>query len=282
MLALAGCAAPVMHPRTADVLDAHRLRLRGNTVLVAIAPSTAVLQSGDETMTDSGEYSDLWTARQLRTRWPIVDAVTGVLFSFELQAAYSLFDGCEGGARLGFVRIGAELRCAVLDEDWGAPLSAALSVGAAQQLGYFLVGGRVRNGSYNTAPRGSELRAGLDLSKRLSGVTPLLNINLGYVRQVRDIVSGLPSFEGHHFSEAGNIFVERDELRLSLPVGLAFEYEPHSAHDQRTRVMLGVVPELTLQAWERFSAYQEVDGSVVADFEQHWALYLTLAAETEL
>ena len=278
---LAACAAPVAHPRTADVLDAHRQRLRGSTVLIAVAPSTAQLQSGDETMTASDAYTDAWTARQVRTSWALVDTVAGVPASFEFQAAYSPFDGCELGARLGLVRAGAEVRCAVLDEDSGAPLSAALSIGAAQQLGVFFAATR-SDGRISLLPRGYELRAGIDLSKRMSGVTPLLNVNLGYLRQLRDIVAGLPTFEGYHFGETGNILVERDELRLTVPIGVAFEYEPHEGHEQISRVVLGVVPELTLQAWDRFAVYEEVEGSVVLDFEQHWALFVTVGAETEL
>jgi hypothetical protein len=68
---------------------------------------------------------------------------------------------------------------------------------------------------------------------------------------------------------------------LSIPVGFAFEYERLLGRDQRSRVILAVVPEITLQAWNRWAIYAEVPGSVVVDLEQHWALYLTLAAETE-
>ena len=277
-IGVAACAAPVMHPRTADVLNAHHLRLRASTVLFAMAPSTAVLDSADETLTASGEYRDLWTARQYRTRWVLLDSIAGLPVSIEAQAAYSLFDGCEGGAMLGLIRIGAELRCGVLDEDRGAPLSAALSIGAAQQISRVVAQVISRGGGkLNPFPRGQELRAGLDLSKRLGGVTPLLNVNIGYVRQWREVQSGLPGgFEGDHFADnPGDIPVERDELRLSIPVGFALESDPQSG-ERVQRVMLGVVPEITLKAWQRWSEYEEVPGSVVLDLKQHWALYYAI------
>jgi hypothetical protein len=230
--------------------------------------------------TRSGEYSDSFTARNLRTRSTTADALFGALASLEVRAAHAFFYGCEVGGMLGFVRIGLELRCALLDERDYAPFSAAISAGAAQQImGGFGLLILEEGEDYKV---GQELRIGLDLSSRGEDVTPLLNVGLGYLLQYREILNGLPvQDDDDAYPDMGEIYVWRDELRLSVPLGLAFEYGDYELAS-RGRWTVAVVPEITLAAWNRTTPrHQGLQGTSVSDFEQVWAIYLTLGGEVE-
>lgn len=269
---------PVSPARTGEVVDAGRIRLRGTWNLLAVAPSSATLLSGDEEQTKSGDYADAWTAYRSRSARPGVDAVASMFLSTEGQLAYGLFEGCELGGHLGLMRIGMEIRCAPLDQDTGAPLAAALSLGIAQQMNLTPVDTK----RYRA---GQELRAGLDISKRIGDLAPLVNVNLGYLPQYREIQGSLPAFDNQEWGgDQGDINVVRDELRLSVPVGVALFYERGPTAERRlARIVFGLVPEITLNARNRtVPAYGSVDGSVVTNFEQHWALFLALGAEIEL
>jgi hypothetical protein len=279
---MVGCAAPVMHARTGDVLHDGESRFSAATVLFVQAESSAVLQSADEMRTRSGEYDDRWTGRFFRSASIAQDNIFGPYFSLELRLAHAFFEGCEIGGMLGWVRIGAELRCALLDEREGAPFAAALSVGAAQHLpgaiGFLLTGETSENFS-----AGQELRIGLDLSAHGNDVSPLLNVGLGYIHQYREILDGLPRFGEDDTGpvDLGEIYVWRDELRLSIPIGFALEFGEYW-DPSNGRVIFAVVPEITLAANNRTTPrYQPVSSSTVTDFEQVWAIYFTVGADVE-
>jgi hypothetical protein len=278
-IAMIGCAAPVMHARTGDVLHKGESRVSIATVLYVQAESSAVLQSADEMATPSGTYDDGSTGRFFRSSSVTQDNVVGPFLSIELRVAHAFFEGCEIGGMLGWVRIGAELRCALLDEREGAPFAAALSGGAAQHLpgaiGYLLSGETSEDFS-----SGQELRIGLDLSAHGRDVSPLLNVGLGYIHQYREILDGLPRFDETP-PDLGEIYVWRDELRLSVPIGFALEFGEYW-DPSNGRVIFAVVPEITLAANNRTTPrYQPISSSTVTDFEQTWAVYITVGADVE-
>jgi hypothetical protein len=276
-LGATSCAVPVGPARTGEVVDAGRIRLRGTWNLLAVAPSRATLLSGNEERTQSGEYADAWTAYRSRSARPGVDAVASVFLSVEGQLAYGIFERCELGGQIGLMRVGMEVRCAPLDQDTGAPLAVALSLGIAQQMNL----NPVDADRYHA---GQELRAGLDISKRIGDLAPLVNVNLGYLPQYREIQGSLPAFQREEWAgDQGDINVVRNELRLSVPVGIALFYESGPAAERHlARIVFGLVPEITLNARNRRAPqYESVDGSVVSNFEQHWGLFLVVGAEIE-
>lgn len=281
---VAGCAAPVMHARTGEVLHQDESRVAIATVLFVQAESSAVLRSSNEQAVLSGQYEDSSTGRQFRTRSTDYDNGFGILFSLELRGAHAFFEGCEVGGMLGWVRVGAELRCGLLDEREGGPFGAAVSFGFAQQIAGFM--GMLVLKQHEDFGYGQEYRVGLDLSARGRDVTPLLNVGLGYIHQYREILDGLPMQDepdDGNYPDLGEIYVWRDELRLSIPIGFAIELGDYETAS-RGRVIFAAVPEITLAYNDRTTPrYQGRGsaGSTVTDFEQVWAIFLTVGGEVE-
>jgi hypothetical protein len=186
----------------------------------------------------------------------------------EAQAFFAPFGWCEIGPLVSAMRAGAELRCAVMDEDLGHPLSIALSGGVFDQWG--------------KADQGHELRAGLDLSMRVGWATPLLNIYIASVPNRWEVRQHAP-FEKRLDGAPDSVSVIRDEVVLSIPLGLGFGGQGRSESDMRGRVIVGVVPGITLSADPRGSpAYEGRDAVTVVSVEQHWSLLFTAGVQLEL
>lgn len=113
---------------------------------------------------------------------------------------------CEiGGAFM--MRDIAEIRCGVLQESDGMPLSIAPSVA----------------GGYSIFPGGPWGRVGLDVSRRFGVVTPMVNAYLSYGPELhwmqRTIIRDDDPREG---PIPPSVQTQRKELRVSMPLGLAF------------------------------------------------------------
>jgi hypothetical protein len=118
---VSGCTAPIVYPRSADLLDGGRTRFRLGVNAVGVAPTSARVELEPGTSTT---ISGLSASRaHVGSSWswilePLVSPERGFDVSLDL---------CETGGLLSFVRIGAELRCGVLQQDSGAPFSLAAS-----------------------------------------------------------------------------------------------------------------------------------------------------------
>jgi len=120
---LGGCASMVPL-RTADVMEPGEGRI--------VVQSTFVLEPGGSISSESGARTQVTAFGGAGTT---LDGILLALASLELQAGLGASEDCEVGFVLGLAwRVGAELRCAALDEDDGDALSLALSLQAGIRL----------------------------------------------------------------------------------------------------------------------------------------------------
>jgi hypothetical protein len=246
---LGACAAPIAYPRSAELLDGGRTRFRLSSYTVGFADTHA--QAEIEGTSDT--YSDLSPAR---TRWNTsgLEWLLGPALSHEGGFDLSL-EVCELGALGSLVRVGGELRCAVLQERWGAPFSLAAS-GAAF--------------SYIQEER-EGFRFGLDGSRWIAGWGPLFGAYVDYGTSPREIFdSDLPSLFREIGSDDGSISALRDEWRLAVPLGIALRGGSAGG-------ALAIVTEYTLFARDRRPPTLDTDAGTgtVTSFDQHWAVFLT-------
>lgn len=257
---LLGCTSPVVYPRLAEVAPPGALRLAAG-FNYGFAPGSV------RERVPAGEPGEPRpVAREFQgTAASSVTPVTtplGLLFTYvwaEPAAAIGLFRPCELSGLVSLLRAGLELRCAVLDEKMGAPLALALAAGGLHRTAFI-------------ASDGFAFRGGLELSSRGRDVSPLLNAYLRYGPTMRIMADDDLSFGGG--GESGTFFTregaqaERDELVLSVPVGLAIARGKH--------LIFAVVPEFTLSARDRTPVRCIGCAEELHDFEQHWALYFTM------
>jgi len=256
-LALAlGCTAPVIYPRTAEVAKPGALRLAGGvnhgyapgSVRERVAPVEPGAPApvphtyrGNAASAIRGGYTPL-----------------SLLFSYvaaEMSAGLGVFRPCEIGALASLLRVGLELRCALLDEQAGSPFALALAAGAQHRTLFINA-------------EGFAFRGGLELSTRGLDVSPLLNAYLRYGPTMRLLTSSdMPLTASEWFPRDG-AEVERDELVLSVPIGAALVRGQH--------VIFAVVPEFTLQARNTELRCIGCDNWSPVGFEQRWALYFTM------
>lgn len=261
------CAAPLVYPRSAELAEAGKFRLRGGTTAGLVFKQADVVIDGRQL-----EAYDVVAARDRSNGFPAVDWL-GAVISHELAVDASM-GWCEAGSLLSFVRVGAELRCAVLDEDLGAPFSVAASVAALYQ---FSIAGL--EGDPN--PWGS-WRAGIDTSVRMTGMTPLLGIYVDHGQQRRELLDDdvLGGSHGDFVYNRHTVVVIRDEWRLASPIGVSWPVRPKLA------VTLGLVPELTLYASpaaESSGLYSsDSPDDALIDFDQRWAIFAAVTVHALL
>jgi len=142
--------------------------------------------------------------------------------------------GCEIGGVYGMTRLLGEARCGVIQERRGAPLSVALA--GAVGLDYGPVTGAVA-------------RVGVDVSRRLGPFRPLVDVYVSTANQYRYMEDpGDPPIEG---PLPGSKSVIRQEVRITVPVGLAIELVPRDPSDRMRptwSLVLGANPFAVLHA----------------------------------
>ena len=253
------CTTPVVYPRQAVVAKPGAIRLSGATNYgfargtvreqVDVPAEPGARQPAPRTF--SGNAASAVHSAGSSTPLPI-------LFSWvwtELHGAVGVVRPCEVGGLASLLRAGLELRCALLDEQAGAPFALALAAGALHRTLF-------------VNSDGLAFRGGVELSTRGEDVSPILNVYLRYgptMRLLHD--SDFDDGEGEGFPRLG-VEVERDEFVLSVPVGVALVRGEH--------IILGVVPELTLRARERKPLECFHCNVALTDFQQRWAVFITL------
>lgn len=177
--------------------------------------------------------------------------------SVEVSASVGLGHGCETGVIVGINRLGAEGRCAVLDEREGAAVSIAPFVRGGYQPGPTFL------------PGGPWFAAGVDLS---AGGTVAFSPTVSYDAEAHALTR--PSTDLHQ----QDFFVaSRREWRLSFPIGLAIT--PRASSTRGGRVMFGVVPYWTFAhgAAGCASCESATEEASAASFGESWGLLFTIA-----
>jgi hypothetical protein len=203
-LGSAGCQ-PAAFPRTAEIAET-------GTVVGEVALQ-AVAFEPQRTITSDG--------RALSTKAAFFPAVGG--------AARVGFHGCELGGIYALTRLGPEVRCGLLRERRGHPLSVALSGAAAVDYGPYL---------------GAFGRVGLDVSRRAGPVTAIVDAYLSTSKQYRYMQD--PAKVPIEGPLPGALSLVRNEIRLTLPVGIGFNVG--SVDSTRVTLVAGVNPYFVLHA----------------------------------
>lgn len=216
-LVLCSCQ-PIVFPRTAEIAQPGAVALQGSAQLLTIEPQSVLESDGTKASSTVGLVPDL---------------------DFDVHVGLGR---CETGLLTFDIGVLAEVRCAVLVQERGAPLSLALS-GAA---------GATASAGIGFAP---SARLGVDLSRRFGGVEPLVDVYLTTARQAHYIQTGVAN--DPVVGPVGVVF-GRQEIRLSVPIGVAFV-----AHDKDHRpldpaahaAIVGIEPWFVLAA----PGHSEVD-----------------------
>jgi hypothetical protein len=185
------------------------------------------------------------------------------LLSSEVGFAVAPLQGVEVGLLGGLARIGVEVRAGIVGRTGGL-VAAAVSAGTAYQLAL--------------APHAFQGRTGIDMSLRTGIVQPLLDVYLGYIPSERSVF--LPDFPdgGVGIVDPARARVQRNELRLSLPVGASFDLSARR-RPMRDTMILALVPEITLASHNLWGpAVTEIGGSVVS-FRSAFTLFVVLRFE---
>ena len=165
------------------------------------------------------------------------------------------FGRCETGLVLVDFGVLAELRCGLLRQDHGDALSIALS-GAAGAATSFAIG---------PAP-------GIDISRRFgAGIEPLVDLYLSTSRQGHFVQTG---WVNDPVVAPSGDSMGRQEIRLSIPIGLAFVFadKDHRPMDPNVRsFIVGVEPWFILAQ----ASHVEVD-PVVRSYGAGYGFAFTL------
>jgi hypothetical protein len=257
-----GCTAPVIHPRTAEVAKPGGFRVAGGLnhgfAPASVRERTVPVEPGAPRPVARDYHGS--AASAVRGGYtPLSLLFTGV--SAELGLAVGVFRPCELGGLASLLRVGLELRCAVLDEQAGAPFALALAAGALHRTAFINA-------------NGFAFRGGLELSSRGPDVSPLFNAYLRYGPTMRMLRSSdMPLGASGWFPRDG-VQVTRDELVLSVPIGVALARGQH--------LIFALVPEYTLQARNTELECIGCTGWDATGFEQRWALYFTMVLTATL
>ena len=195
---------------------------------------------------------------------PIAVFPGSILPGLEMNFRFAVFPRCEMGFFFPYLRLGGELRCAILDEKLHSPVSLAGSVA----LGYLPMRG------------GPWVRTGFDLSHRFKKVAPLFNVYLTYGPVGHALgLGGVPSDGGG--GQGSWAWILRDELRLEMAVGLAIQTE--GKRNFSADVFFGVAPHVVL--YTRAPAIYEcrncLDGEVTA-FREVFGISIVLGGEFQV
>lgn len=235
-LALFACACqPIVFPRTAEIAKRGAVSLQGGMQVATLDSEKLVDSSGIEQRSNAAFVPDL---------------------SLELHVGAGR---CELGTVFEDIAALAELRCALVQQDWGDPVSIAFS-GAA---------GASASAGIGFAP---SARLGIDVSKRVGSVEPLAGVYLSTSRQAHYIQTGV--VDDPVVGPVG-VVLGRQEIRLSIPLGVAFVL-PDKAHrplDPTVRsFIVGVEPWFVLAS----SSHVEVDPVPRTFTPTSWGLSFTL------
>lgn len=236
--ALALCACqPIVFPRTAEIAKPGQVSLQGGAQVLTLEPQTVVETTGKKESSTVGFVPDL----DLETHVGLGRCETGIVL--------------EDFAAL------AELRCALWQQDRGAPFSAAFS-GAA---------GASASAGIGFAP---SARLGIDVSRRFGrAFEPLVDVYLTTSRQAHYVQTGVAN---DPVVGPVGVVLGRQEIRLSVPVGVAF-VAPDKVHrplDPAFRsAILGVEPWFVLAD----ASHTEVDPVPRSYAVAGWGVSFTVA-----
>lgn len=207
-----GCLATQQvptQPRTAEIAEPGQFGFNHSTSVVSGASATA---TGRRTDTGEAVSHDGWEF----SLFPAADIT--------LAPRLGLFKPCELGAMISlpFTRNAFELRCGVLQESWGDPLSVA-------------VGGAFGVQGLWDRQEGVWSRVSVDVSRRWPDLVVLGNIGLTYGNEVQlffyDEIDppqygGIPPVGSTNDGfETYELLARRDELRLGIAAGIGAETE---------------------------------------------------------
>jgi hypothetical protein len=235
-----GCFAPA-GPRLADVDKTGGFSLMLSLPVAGYAPGTTRGRSAGNTI-GAG---------------PTIMLI-GVL-GLEIEGTVGVGHHCELGAIVGVNRLGAETRCAVLDERDGAAASVAPFVRGGYQPGPAFL------------PSGPWFAAGVDLSAgRHPGLAFSPTVSYGVESHSIALPPG-PGLEQENFMAIG-----RREWRLNLPVGLGFT---PTTGTSTGRFTLGVTPYWTFDhgAPSCGNCKSDNDRASATSFTEDWGILLQLS-----
>lgn len=220
LAALATGCLPAAFPRTADIAPPGEFA-------IAISANAGTLEPMQATVRPSAE------ARSLETQHGLLALPYGFdpMMSFggwvgmiELSARLGLFDPCEGALQASLLRPGLEMRCRLVRESARTPVSIAVSSGVF----------------YSTFGGGPWGRVGVDVSRWLGEWAPIFGAYLSAGPERHGFkIDIAPQNTDNVYDEFGGgpyVYAVRKELRLSLPIGVAY------SSDKKSRYIVGVVP----------------------------------------
>lgn len=247
---LCACTSAVT-PRTADI--ARPGHLAGEALLpITYATGTARGRYTDPT-TGATEAITLDGLSPAALDAPLVLTLMPVWFTTTVRLG--LFTPCEAGATLGLFQLGGELRCGVLQQPTGDPLSLALSAGALYQPLF---------------DDPTLYRAGLELSHRSGHLEVTAGLHLTHgttVHHITDIPSRYTEPDDHHAAPV--VFARLRATRLHLPLGLIL------AADDEIGGLIGLVPYLTLDHDTRQLQCRQCPAVHLDRFEERWGIVFT-------
>jgi hypothetical protein len=193
----------------------------------------------------------------------------GFIGLMEFSGRLGLFPGCEGAIDFSIQRPGAELRCALVRPAGPSRFSLATSTAVAN------------------SPYGSGLwgRFGLEAGRRLFDVDTMLDVDVSFGPERHgmrtDAVVG-PAEDAFDNSGGGpHAFVVRNEVRLSVPIGVAIPLaEARGLREgEKRQVIVGIVPFVVLASpgLPRTLGCVECSNSSVSNFDVPYGATLTAA-----
>lgn len=186
-------------------------------------------------------------------------------FWWQLSGRVGIFPGCEVGVELGFFRLGGEVRCALLDQRKGMPVSVAAGAAAAY-LPFYNRGGPWWRGA-------------LDISYRHAPqLTIMTNLYLSRGPEGRQLAGAIPlefwdvppdSTVSH--SPSASAYIVRHETRLTTALGVALSGKGRYA------AVLGIVPYFILDDPAlSFSECRLCSAVTVTDFRERFGFSIVV------
>lgn len=225
----------MIFPRTGEITPRKTLSIQGSTQLVAIEPQHVVEATGTQR-----------------------DSVVGFIPNPSVEGHYGL-GRCEVGLVLVTLGMLAEVRCGLLRQSHGDPLSVAVS-GAA--------GSAIRAGGPDFTPAA---RFGLDVSRRFGHFEPLVDVYLSTSSETHFVQTGVVS---DPVIAPTGITMGRQEIRVSVPLGFAIltgRTDRMQSNVIVSSVTVGLEPWFTLWA----SSHVEIE-PVVRSYATSYGLAVTL------
>lgn len=254
------CVSPI-HPRPARVARPGQAVVDGHLALLAFGAGEA---RGTLRPLDGGEARPVVVGGNSGALWDGAAIAVPPLW-WEVSGRLGVFPGCEIGSLLGVFRLGGELRCALLDEREGAPLSIAASAGAA----YTPLLGRA----------GPWARLGVDVSLAAAGAHWMGNLYLTHGIEGHrlfpsdapdDFADPIDAGMSHDGEALPYLQVARRETRIAAAIG----WGPGEGHQT---FVLGLAPYFVLDAGP--VSYAECGGCArfeAADFDERFGVLLTV------